>query len=99
MSLLYVTEYPAGSYAGIQAPVCPPVTTQTPINFSDGFAHQSAAFSGDTRMVEVTCDAICSVLVGGKAPVATVNHSRFFAGRVSYFIVTPGDALSVIVNT
>lgn len=99
MPLLYINEYAAGSFAGIQAPVCPPTAVQPRIDFSDGFAHKSAPFNGDSRMIEVTCDAVCSVLVGGKAPVATTNSSRFFAGRVAYFIVTPGDALSVITNS
>jgi hypothetical protein len=99
VSKLFITEYVAGAFAGIQAPVCPPVATQPRIDFGDGLAHQSAAFTGDTRMIEVTCDAVCSVLVGGTNPVATPDHSRFFAGRVNYFIVTPGDKLSVIQNT
>jgi hypothetical protein len=99
MALLYISEYSAGSFAGIQAPIAPPVAVQSRIDFSDGLAHQSAAFSGDTRMIEVTCDVVCSVKVGGTSPVATTNDSRFFIGRVSYYIVTPGDKLSVILNT
>lgn len=99
MSFLYIVEYPAGNYAGIQAPVTPPVAVQPRIDFSDGLAHSSAAFSGDTRMIEVTCDAVCSVKVGGTAPSVTTNDSRFYIGRVSYFIVKPGDKLSVIANT
>ena len=97
-SYLYITEYPAGSYAGIQAPVTPAVAVQARIDFSGGVT-QSAAFNGDTRMIEVTCDAICSVKVGGTNPVATTNDSRFAAGRVAYFIVSPKDKLSVIPNT
>jgi hypothetical protein len=95
---LYVTEYPAGNYAGIQAPICPPVVRQPRMDFSGGGSIQSQAFSGDTRMIEVTCDSVCSVVVGGQNPVATVNDSRFYIGRVNYFIVTPGDKLAVITN-
>lgn len=92
---LNVIEYPAGNYAGIQAPVCPAVTEQPRLEFSGG-VQQSAAFSGDTRLIEVGCDTACHVLVGGINPIATVNSNYFYAGRVSYFIVTPGDKLSVI---
>lgn len=99
MSFLNIVEYSAGNFAGIQAPITPPVAVQARIDFSDGLAHPSAAFSGDTRMIEVSCDAVCSVKVGGTAPAATTNDSRFYAGRVAYFIVKPGDKLSVITNT
>jgi hypothetical protein len=95
---LYVTEYPAGNIAGIQAPVCPPCARQQRIDFSGGGSVQSQAFSGDTRMIEVTCDSVCSVIVGGLNPVATTSDSRFYIGRVNYFIVTPGDKLAVIPN-
>jgi hypothetical protein len=97
-AFLYVTEYYAGNYAGIQAPLTPPVVRQARIDFSGGGSFQSPAFSGDTRMIEVTCDSVCSVVVGGQNPIATVNDSRFYIGRVAYFIVTPGDKLAVIAN-
>jgi hypothetical protein len=95
---LYITEYYAGNWGGIQAPICPPLVRQSRIDFSGGGSIQSQAFSGDTRMIEVTCDGVCSVIVGGLNPIATVNDSRFYIGRVAYFIVTPGDKLAVIVN-
>lgn len=98
-SYLYISEYSAGSFAGIQAPIGPPVAVQARIDFSGGGSTQSAAFSGDTRLIEVTCDTVCSVHVGGSNPAATVNDTRFFIGRVSYYVVTPGDKLAVIVNT
>jgi hypothetical protein len=98
MALLYIDEYYAAVIGGIQAPVCPPIVVQTPINFGDGAAHQSAPFSNDTKLIEVSVDAICSVLVGGKNPVATTNNMRWPAGKTCFFIVRPGDALSVIVN-
>jgi hypothetical protein len=97
-AFLYITEYSAGNYAGIQAAICPPVARPARIDFSGGGSIQSQAFSGDTRMIEVTCDAVCSVVVGGLNPVATVNDSRFYIGRVTYYIVAPGDKLAVIVN-
>ena len=103
-SFLYITEYPAGSHAGIQAPVTPggPVAVQPRIDFSDAQVHWSNPFTGDTRMIEVTCDAVCSVRVGGTQAgglTATTSDSRYFIGRVSFYVVKPGEQLAVIANT
>ncbi len=101
MSTLYVTEYPGlGSEPSgpqAQAAVCPPLAEQT---VAIGATHaESSAFGSKTYLVRCHADVICSVLVGGKAPVATTGSGRFIAGQTEYFAVTPGDKLSVIANT
>lgn len=95
---VWITEYKAGSFAGIQAPIADGTQVAQGQVAVGGVSNQSAAFSGDTRLIEVTCNEIVSIRVGGTNPVATINDTRFFAGRVSYYVVNPGDKLAVIAN-
>lgn len=99
MAILRISEYSAGSLAGIQAVQCPALVVQPRIDFTDGAVHNSAAFSGDTRIVRFCVDAICVVRVGGKNPVVSQDDDRFVSGQWEYRWVNPGDALSVQTTT
>ena len=93
---LYIIEYNGQMSGLIQAPQCPRLLTQSRIDFTGGGSIQSVPFTGS--LIEVSADAICSVLVGGPNPVATTNDSRFKDGVFKYFTVQPGDRLAVIAN-
>lgn len=97
-SKLKIAEYPAGNFAGIQAPVAPAVVVQTALDFSGG-VQQSAAFGDGTRMIEISCTASCAIKVGGKSPTATADDQFMPAGGLRVYIVTPGDKLSVIADS
>lgn len=105
MAKLYITEYPGirawYTNASAQMALAPPSATaaeQPPITIT-GTAAASAAFNANTTIIRLHTDAICSVLVGGTAPVATANDGRMAANQTEYFAVKPGDKLSVITNT
>lgn len=97
-SLLRIAEYQAGNLAGIQAPVTPAIVVQAALDFTAGI-QTSAAFSGDTHLIEISTNASCAVKVGGKTPVATTSDQFMPAGGLRVYIVAPGDKLSVIADT
>ena len=99
-SRLKIAEYKAGNYAGIQAPIADGTQTeQAFIDFTDGAPHQSAAFGGDTRLIEVSTNASCAILVGGKNPTASENSQFMPAGGLRVYVVQPADKLSVIADS
>lgn len=95
-STLYIDEYAQGSAPIYPAATAPPVTSQT-VAIS-GTATSSAAFNTATRLIRITCDVICSFLIG-TSPTATTSSARLPAGGVEYFIVVPGQKISVITNS
>jgi len=95
-SVLYIDEYAQGSSPIYPAATAPPVTSQT-VAIS-GSAASSAAFSATTRLIRITCDVICSFLIG-TSPTGTTSSARLCAGCVEYFIVVPGQKISVITNS
>lgn len=102
MAKLFISEYASMAKAWadpfpIAAPQEPCITDQPPISIAVGSA-QSAAFAGNTRVVRVHTDAICSILFGAD-PTATANNKRLGANATEYFGVVPGQKLAVITNT
>lgn len=113
MATLYVTEYPVveplvyaqklgprntGTQFALPPAAQSPKTAENNVAIS-GASAASAAFNAKTLLVRVHTDAICSVEVGGSAPVATTASARMIAGQTEYFLVKPGDKLAVIANT
>lgn len=95
MGTLYITEYYSGSSAGIPVVRKPALVTQT-VGIGAG-SLQSAAFGGDTKLIRVHTDAICSVAFGTN-PVATTSDARMAANQTEYWEVVPGLKLAVISN-
>lgn len=100
MATLYVTEFsalgdPGGNIA--QLPATPKVVSNNVT--IGGSTTQSAPFAGNTRIIRVHADAICSVEIGGLNPVATAASQRFAANQTEYFVVAPSDRLAVITNS
>jgi hypothetical protein len=100
MPFLYVTEYSdilqvAGGRMQI---VKAPAIAEQKVDFTAGVT-ASAAFNLRTKAVRLHTDSICSVSVGGTAPVATTSMGRMAAGQTEYFGVVGGDKVSVITNT
>lgn len=100
MAFLYITEYeglvgigPGVAIAGLGIPVASQVVVNT------GATTPSAAFNAKTKFVRLHADSICSVKIGGAAPVATTTDARFAANQTEYAAVVPGEKLAVILNT
>lgn len=101
MATCYITEYSGiGSVnvAGQNTVMQAPGGFQATNNVTITTATQSAAFGARTRLIEVSPDAICSVLVGDN-PTATTANMRIAADQVRYYVVSPGQKISVITNT
>ena len=102
MAKLYITEFSkmgsewAGSHK-MPAAIVPPIVDQDPLAIGVASA-QSNAFNGETRVVRLHCDAICSVAFGIN-PTATTDNARLAEGQTEYFSVVPGHCVAVIENT
>lgn len=104
MATLYVSEYrllasvpSSTNYAPMpaQGPQEPPVAEYT-VAIS-GSPTASQLFSGNTALLRVHTDAICSVAIGVNPTAATTNK-RLAANQTEYFGVAPGQQISVISN-
>ena len=100
MSTLYITEFQGiapDNLGTVPQAAKQPGTDQTPITIS-GVAAASQAFAGATRLVRIHSDVVCSIAFG-KAPTATTANARLAANQTEYFVVNPGDKVSVVSNT
>src|SRR5262245_25272589 len=100
MAKLYVTEFDElPSIANSPATVAstPALVDQTPVAIGGG-SLQSAAFSTNTRIVRLHCDAVCSIAFGTN-PTADANSARMAANQTEYFRVRAGQKVAVITNT
>lgn len=98
-SRLRIAEYQGGNYAGIQAPDTRTLVARQVIDFTDGLEHKSGAFSGDTRLVEISTNASCAVFCSGTSPTAIIDDQFMPAGGLRVYIVAPGGKLSVIADS
>lgn len=81
-----VTEFRLYAPGGVQvADLESLVTDQTPITTS-GTSAQSAALSGDTKLVQLFCDTQ-SAFAYGANPTATTNNQVIGAGSTIYYAV------------
>jgi hypothetical protein len=92
----YVTEFYLTADAGVQVARTPPLVDQTPVSVS-GTAAQSAAFSGDTKLVRIECDTTVSFAFGAN-PTATTSNARMAASALEYFQVVAGQKVSFVTN-
>lgn len=99
MATLYIAEFSdlqkSASSGPEQVAAAPPIVEQTVA--IGGASAPCAAFSGNTRMIRVHADAICSIAFG-KAPVASAANMRLAADQTEYFGVNAGDKIAVITN-
>ena len=105
MAFIYIQEFPGSSqvvnYVGM-APQAewPPIGSQ-----KVAFAAPSAKLGATTRVVRLTCDAICSYVVSRGPPAsgvtvaAAATDARLAAGAVEYLAVQPGSVIAAITNT
>ena len=96
MATLYITEYTAILDDRVQIPLEPPSAEQA-VTISSSHA-ESAPFASTTRVVRLSTDVICSVLIGN-SPAATAASGRMAANQTEYRGVQPGMKVSVITNT
>lgn len=98
MAVLYITEYSTLPFSGghpLNMVQEPGYTDQT---VAIGSSTQSSAFGGNTRIVRLHTDAICSVLFGTN-PTALTTSKRLAANQTEYFSVVPGQKVAVVSNT
>ena len=93
MATLYVSEFRAQILNGVPVAVQPAQREQT---VAIGGGASSSPFGPNTDLVRLHCDAICSFRFGGAA--ATTSNARMAANQTEYFVVNPGDVVSVIAN-
>ena len=100
MAFLYITEFNAiggGANFNFPSALQSGVIIDQQIGIS-GSASLSAAFNATTRLVRLHTDAICSIKFGSNPTAATTN-ARLALGSTEYFVVVPGQKVSVISNT
>src|SRR5579863_1772398 len=97
-AFLYVSEYGSSlndSSSGSSYPRCPTVADQVVAYGS--VSAVSAPFNPATRVIRVHTTGICSIKIGGKAPVAVAGlvggAGRMPANATEFYAVAPGDAL------
>lgn len=97
MASLTIVEYAgAGEASGVVTglPLEPPAVVQSAVTIG-GSSAQSAAFAGDTRLVELSTDGNCRVLVGVN-PTAAAGSTYLAAGSIIHRRVTGGLKVAVI---
>lgn len=101
MATLYISEFRKGSSSiGTEhVPVLPqPAITDQTVVIGAG-SLQSAAFNAATRAIMISCDAVCSILIGDN-PVAAATNFRLPANVPPLeFGVQPGQKIAVITNS
>lgn len=92
-----VTEFLLYAPSGVQiADLDALIADQTPVTTS-GSSAQSAAFSGDTKMIQISCDTQ-SAMAYGSNPTATTSNMTIPAGAFIYFKVTGGKKVAFILR-
>lgn len=111
MATLYISEYNGTGFVQsnngpfsvqAQAPKEPRLAAQT-VAIS-GSSTQSSAFqnnpginAGQTYLIRVHTDSICSIAIGA-SPLAVTTEGRMAANQTEYFTVSPGQKIAVILN-
>lgn len=92
-----VTEFRLYAPSGVQvADLENLVTDQTPVTTS-GSSAQSAAFNGDTKMIQVSCDTQ-SAMAYGSSPTATTSNMTIPVGVIIYWAVKSGQKVAFILR-
>lgn len=92
-----VTEFPLYAPSGVQvADLDALVADQSPISTS-GSSAQSAAFSGDTQLIQISCDTQ-SAMAYGSNPTATTSNMTIPAGLIIYYRVKGGKKVAFILR-
>lgn len=92
----YVSEFYLTADSGVQVARQPSLVDQAPVSVSATSA-QSAAFSGDTKLIRIECDTIVSFVIGAN-PTATASNARMAASAPEYFQVKAGQIVAFITN-
>lgn len=99
MATVWVTEFAhaaASPHTGFLPAMKGPALDEQRFTFTT--ATPSNAFTGSTRFVRVTADAVCHLAFGDN-PTATADSMRLPSGAVEYFGVEPLSKVSVYDGT
>lgn len=102
MAKLFVSEFAGVTWGGnstttnqlIAAPNMPPMAEQA-INIGMS-STRSAAFSAQTRFIQINCDAACCIAVGPVTIDASASYHRMAADETRWYGVNPGLYIAVI---
>jgi len=87
-----IVEHQLDLQAGVQVAKLPPVTTPQNITVT-GASSQSAAFSGDTKMIMVWCDTQSAIEIGTNPTASATVSTPMSAGAAQYWRVEPASGL------
>ena len=100
MASLYVTEYSLNGWVQTPPITAPPLQSiQADYEVAIGAGStQSPAFQANTYVIQINCDAACSIAYGSN-PTAVPTAHRLAANETRFYLVSPGNKLAVITNT
>jgi len=81
-----VTEFSLFAPGGVQVAKMPPLVTPQNITVT-GTSAQSAAFSGDTKMIRAWCDTQSAIEIGANPTASATVSTPLSAGLAEYFNV------------
>jgi hypothetical protein len=87
-----IVEHQLDLQAGAQVAKLPPVTTPQNITVT-GTSAQSAAFSGDTKMIMAWCDTQSAIEIGTNPTASATVSTPMSAGAAQYWRVEPATGL------
>lgn len=83
-----ITEFPLFAPGGVQVAKMPQIGTPQNITVT-GTSAQSAALSGDTKMIRAWCDTQSAIEIGANPTASATVSTPLSAGLAEYFNVDP----------
>lgn len=90
-----ITEFPLFAPGGVQVAKMPPLVT--PQNITVSGSTQSAAFSGDTKMIRAWCDTQSAIEVGTNPTASATVSTPLSAGLAEYFNIDPAGQKAAFI--
>ena len=96
---LFVTEYSLTGWVQTPLITAPPLQSiQADYEVAIGAGStQSPAFQPGTGVIQINCDAACSIAYGANPTAITTAH-RMAANETRFYLVKPGNMIAVIAN-
>lgn len=93
-----VTEFSLFAPGGVQVAKMPPLVTPQNITVT-GTSAQSAALTGDTKMIRAWCDTQSAIEIGTNPTASATVSTPLSAGLAEYFNVDPvGQKVAFILR-
>lgn len=95
-STCVITEFPLFAPGGVQVAKMPPLVTPQNITVT-GASAQSAALSGDTKMIRAWCDTQSAIEIGANPTASATVSTPLSAGLAEYFNVDPAGLKAAFI--